>query len=234
MIFHIYPLIGAEWNWHRHIRFIESVSSMFNGKIAIGIVTGHDLASPETVMDLMKNVPVTDWVIKRNTKLAETLTFPDLLGIVKTDDPNSITFRGHTKGVTHRRTGVEEPWGKMMWATCMDIASVEDALASHVMAGPMKCHEPLVSKQRYKWFYAGTFFWFRNKEIFERDWETMEQTRWYPEAWPGVLCKNEEAACLCHDFTDGSVLSMQYWKDTVEPDYQLWKSARPNRTMEFE
>jgi len=234
LIFHLYPLIGAEWNWHWHIDQIRHAAPLFNGRIAIATVTGEKLASHIEVRELFRDIPVTDWVVKPNSKLAETVTFTDLLQIVKTDDPNAITFRGHTKGVTHTRQGAEQPWARLMWSTLMDLPSVDDALSSHIMAGSMKCHEPLVSNQRYKWFYAGTFFWFRNREIFERDWSTMEQTRWYPEAWPGVLCKNEEAACLCHDFTKSSVLNNEYWLAEAASDFERWKSARPGRDKSFE
>lgn len=235
MIFHVFPLKGAEWNWHWHLEQIVRVAPYFNGRIAIGVGTGHNLAPVEEVQRRLEGVPVTDWIIRPNTKqLGETATFPDLLECVKTDDPNAVTFRGHTKGVTHSRTGIEQAWARLMWATCMDLSSVDDALASHLMAGPMKCHEPLVSTQKYRWFYAGTFYWFRNREIFQRDWRTMEQTRWYVEAWPGVLCTNAESACLCHDFTDGSVLREAYWREHVEADFELWKTARPNRRLDLE
>jgi hypothetical protein len=235
LIFHIYPKRSAEWNWVRHLENIQRVAPLFNGKIAIGIVTGDGLAKPDDVQRALSGVPVTDWVIRHNNaNLAETSTFQDLLACVHADDPNTVTFRGHTKGVTHMRDSIEQEWARLMWAACMDLQSVDDALASHVMAGPMKCHEPLHSTQKYKWFYAGTFFWFRNKEIFERNWRTMESTRWYPEAWPGMIATNEEAASLCHDFTDGSVLSAEYWQSVVAPNFEAWKRARPNRIVELE
>ena len=232
LLFHMYPKLGAEWNWYWHIAQIRKHLSLFNGKICIGVATGEGLASATEVKEAFKGIPVTDWIIRPNSKgLGETTTLKDLLQCVETSDPNVITFRGHCKGVTHTKEGCEQPWARLMWETCMDWPSVAAALSSHLMAGAMKCHEPLVSKQKYKWFYAGTFFWFRNKEIFSREWATMEQTRWYPEAWPGVLCTNQEAACLCHDFTDGSVLSNHYWKTQVQSDFTYWLSARPNLVL---
>ena len=235
LIFHLYPKIGAEWNWHWHIENIRRVAHLFNGKICIGIATGEKLAKPDVVQQLLDGVPVSDWIVRKNTpKLGETTTFTDLLRCVETDDANTITFRGHTKGVTHRKEGIEQPWARMMWATSMDLASVDDALASHVMAGPLKCHEPLVSKQPYRWFYAGTFYWFRNREIFQRNWQHTEATRWFSEYWPGLIAKNEESACLCHDFTDGSVLSEEYWRTVVDPSFEAWKHARPDRMIELE
>lgn len=234
MIFHIYPLRGAEWNWHWHCDQIRRVAPLFNGTISIGIVTGPELAKPELVQARLADVPVKNWVIKPNTKkLAETETFLDLLQTVKTDDPNTITFRGHTKGVTHKQDGAEQPWARLMWATCMDLPSVDDALASHILAGSMKCQEPLVQRERGNWFYAGTFFWFRS-DVFQRDWSSFEPTRWWPEYWPGQVADNHEAACLCHDYTKGSVLNNPYWHQEVASDFELWKSARPHRRLDLE
>lgn len=234
LIFHVYPLLGAEWNWHWHIDQIRRVAPLFNGKIVIATVTGPALASTEEVQQRFEGIPVTDWLIRPNSKLGETVTFADQLAVVETDDPNTITFRGHTKGVTHKPNGPEQPWARLMWSTLMDLPSVDDALASHVMVGSMKCHEPLVARPNWSFFYAGTFFWFRNKEIFQRNWRQTEPHRWWPEAWPGVVCQNDEAACLCHDYTKGSVLDNPYWHAEVAADFQLWKDARPNRRLDLE
>lgn len=226
LLWHIYPKATADWNWKWHCEQIQSVANKFNGTISIAVATGPGLSPPEQVEDCLQGVPVSRWIVRANDATAETGTLPLLLETVKTDDPNSITFRGHCKGVTHKRDSIEQEWARLMWSACTDFEAVEDALKSHLMAGPLKCHEPLVSKQRYKWFYAGSFYWFRNREIFQRDWATMEQTRWYVEAWPGVICSNEEAANLCHDFTDGSVLRPAYWRSTVDPAFEKWKAAR--------
>lgn len=224
LIFHIYPKLGAEWNWDRHIERIREHQHHFNGKIAIGIVSGAGLATHEQVMQKMDGIRVTDWVLKENSKLGETVTMTDLLRIVKTDDPNTITFRGHCKGVTHSRSGIEQPWADILWRTCMDLSSVEDALASHDMAGPLKCHEPLVSeKNKGIWFYAGSFYWFRNREIFQSQWDYTGNNRWAIEAWPDAVCRSEHAACLFFDQMDRHIL--RHW-NTIQEEFEVWKSAR--------
>ena len=226
LIFHLYPLKSAEWNWRWHIDQIVKHASLFNGRIAIGIGTGSKLSPADEVMNLLRDVPVTDWVVRPNTKqLAETATFVDLLRCVKTDDPNSVTFRYHTKGVTHKKGSVEQRWAELLWETNMDLPSVDDALASHVFAGSMLSREPLVRRKTGNFFYAGSAYWFRS-DVFARDWATIEQNRWWVEYWPGAVASEKEAACLCHDFTEGSVLSEDYFKSQVQPDWDLWKTAR--------
>lgn len=226
LIFHVYPLRGAEWNWYHHLDTIRDHASLFNGKMVVAIVEGLGLAPPSEVQSRLSGLPNVEWIIKRNSKQAETVTAVDLLRAVKTDDPNTITLRGHCKGVTHRRDGVEQPWAQLLWETCLDIDAVQDALASHIFAGPLKSHQPLVSRKPGDWFYAGSFFWFRS-DIFQRDWTYTTPDRWFIEYFPSHVARSAEAACLCHDHTQTSVFDWEYWKTQVQPDWELWKAARP-------
>lgn len=225
LIFHVYPLKGAEWNWHWHLSKIREHAGLFNGKIVIGIVEGNGLASPYEVQSRLSGIDNIKWLIRPNDKTAETVTAVDLLRAVKTDDPNTITLRGHCKGVTHRKDDVSQPWARMLWETCTDIGAVQDALASHVFAGPLKSHEPLVQRKPGDWFYAGSWFWFRS-DIFQRDWQHTTPDRWFIEYFPSHVARSDEAACLCHDFAMTSVLDWDYWNNGVAPDWQLWQEAR--------
>lgn len=227
LIFHIYPKLGAEWNWHGHIERIRQNQHHFNGKICIGVVTGPGLASHATVQSLMSDIRVTDWVLERNTDKSETVTMLQLLTLVKTDDPNTITLRGHCKGVTHTPDGIEQDWAEIMWKACMDLPSVEDALASHIVAGALKCHESLLPNQGSYWFFAGSFYWFRS-DVFARKWDFIRQNRWWIEAWPEHIAKNEEAACLFYDKMDRDIVAD--WK-TILQEYEFWKAAREAMTI---
>ena len=185
-------------------------------------MTGPGLATHATVQNLMSDIRVTDWVLKKNSELSETVTMLELLSLVKTDDPNTITLRGHCKGVTHTPDGIEQDWSEIMWKACMDLPSVEDALASHVVAGALKCHEPLLPNQGSYWFFAGSFYWFRS-DVFTRKWDTIRQNRWWIEAWPEHVASNEEAACLFYDKMDRDIVAD--WK-TILHEYEFWKAAR--------
>jgi hypothetical protein len=219
-------MLGAEWNWHWHIQKIREKSDLFNGKIAIGVTVSQYTSSIDDVKELFNGVPVSDWVVTENNNLAETLTFNKLLETIKNEDQNTVTLRGHSKGVTHKEGGFEQEWASLMWDTCLDWLSVEDALKSHSFAGPMKCHEPLFARQRYKWFYAGSFYWFRNSDVFSRDWRYESDKRWHSEEWPGLICSESEAACLCHDFASQRSFGPDYWRNHVVPDFYQWKTAR--------
>lgn len=234
LIFHLFPKLGAEWNWHWHLENIRHASPLFTGKIVIAIATGPGLAMPDDVQRMLDGIHCETFTVDNSRSLGETVSAVELLRRVDTADPNTITMRGHCKGVTHHRSGVEQRWAQLMWASCLDLPSVEEALASHALAGPLKCQEPLVGTKPWDWFYAGSFYWFRNADISGRDWSYTEPQRWWVEGWPGYIAKNDEAACLIHDFTDGSVLREDYWNSVVTPSWIHWQTARPARDMFYE
>jgi len=228
LIFHLFPKRGSEWNWHWHIEQIRKYASLFNGKICIGIGADKETATVAEVRELMADIPVSEWVIVKNTKArAETLTHVELLKCVQTNDPNHLVFRYHTKGVTHAKTGIEQEWAKLMWQVNMDLQSVHDAMASHLTCGAMRSQTPLVTRPGSgNFFFAGSAYWMRCKEIFERDWMTTEHDRWWVEYVPAHLFQLSESACLLHDFTESSVLSKQYFESVVIPEWNNWKFAR--------
>lgn len=225
LIFHLYPLAGAEWNWHWHCDQIVRHAGKFNGKIVVAIVTGANLAKPSIVQERLKSIPNIEFIIRQNSPLAETVTAVDLLRAAQTDDPNTITWRMHCKGVTHKRNDVEQEWAMLMWDSLTDIDAVQDALASHIICGPLKSHEPLVKRKQGDFFFAGSCYAFRS-DVFRRNWAAFDQTRWAIEYWPCNVAQGSEAACLVHDFTRSSVLTSEYWQAEVRPDWDLWKASR--------
>ncbi len=228
LMFHVYPKRGAEWNWHWHIEQIRKYAPQFNGKICIGVSTDNNTATADEVKSLMADIPVDEWVIVSNTKKrAETATHVELFKCIQTTDPNHLVFRYHTKGVTHGKNSVEQKWAALMWQVNMDLLIVHDALASHLTCGVMRSQKPLVVKPNGgNFFYAGSAYWMRCKEVFERDWQTVENDRWWVEYVPAHLFKFHESACLLHDFTESSVLSEKYFRDLVQPEWDNWKFAR--------
>lgn len=226
LMFHLYPFRGKEWNWHWHIEQIRKHQDKFTGKIVIGVGIDGKTATMEQVQQVFEGVRVDHWLRASNNKLAETLTHVEMLSLLQTDDPNAIIFRGHTKGVTHQRDSVEQKWAEIMWDGNMDLLSVEDALASHGTCGVMRSQTPLVRKKPGEFFFAGSFWWARAKDLFERDWRWKEQNRWVVEYVPAHLFSFAESACIFHDLVPSSVLNHDYFAEHVEPEWTAWKTAR--------
>ena len=225
LAFHLYAKRGAEWNWHNHIQTIKRYAHVFNGKIVIGITydPGQD---PEHVKSLFDGVNVSDWIVKPNGKLAETLTHVEMLERLQTTDPNALIFRMHSKGCTKQRGSVEQRWAEIMWDANMDLPSVDEAMRDHNVACILRSMKPLVSKKPGSWFPAGSAYWMRAKEVFERDWRWTEDNRWIVEYVPSHLFDLKESACIFHDQTDSPVLSQAYFSNYVEPEYTHWRFAR--------
>jgi hypothetical protein len=226
LMFHLYPLKGREWNWHWHIEQIRKHQDKFNGKIVIGVGVDAKTATMEEVQALFDGVKVDHWLRAENNKLAETLTHVEMLALLKTDDPNAIILRGHSKGVTKPRDAVEQKWADIMWAANMDLPSIEDALASHGTCGVMRSQTPLVKKKPGDFFFAGSFYWMRAKEVFERDWAWKEDNRWIVEYVPSHLFSFVESACIFHDLVPSSVLNQAYFAEHVDPEFAAWEAAR--------
>ena len=225
-MFHLYPLKGREWNWHWHIEQIRKHQDKFNGKIVIGVGVDAKTAAMDQVQALFDGIRVDHWLRADNNKLAETLTHVEMLSLLQTDDPNAVILRAHAKGVTHQRDSVEQKWAEIMWDGNMDLPSVDDALASHLTCGVMRSQTPLVRKKPGDYFFAGSFYWMRAKEVFERNWQTKEANRWWVEYVPTHLFTFSESACIFHDLVPSSVLNHDYFAGHVEPEWASWKAAR--------
>jgi hypothetical protein len=225
LIFHIYPRIGCEWNWHRHIKHIRDNDHIWNGKRIISIMTGDGLVAPEVVQQQFDGIRVDRWIIMPNMKIiGETAPFILCLKQVESINPNEMTMFGHTKGITHDKNGKEQIWSEQMWATCtQDLKSIDDALASHWFVGPFKRHMRLLKSM---WHYSGAFFWLRHKDIFSKPWQKIIQQRAGLEGWPGSVCDNSNAAVIFHDDPPVSFLDQRYWDDEVIPEFNNWKESR--------
>lgn len=227
LIFHLYPKLGAEFNWHWHIEQIREHQDKFNNKIVIAVGVDEHTATIEDVQTLFEGIRVSKWIRADNTKkLAETHTHIALMSEVQSNDPNEIVFRYHTKGVTKTQDAVEQRWAKLLWEVNMDLISVEDALTSHMICGAMRSLTPLVSKKTGDFFFAGSAYWFRASDAFNRDWKYTEDNRWWVEYVPCHLFNKYESTCLLYDLTESSVIRNDHFKKFIQPEWDQWRASR--------
>lgn len=207
LIYHIYPVRENEELWRWHVSEILKRKNLFNGRRIISVVTDK-LTSPK---ELVRNAfgSEFDFIFIKNVELlSESLSFPILLRSVCSDNPNEITFYGHAKGVSYlpdgsvigsrewRSPNVIKHWLKQMYGTNLDnINLVESVLESHGTCGSFCVNS--IGSPHYKWYYSGSFFWFRNLFASEREWSTViKKNRAASEGWPGSVFNIKEAACL--------------------------------------
>jgi hypothetical protein len=83
--------------------------------------------------------------------------------------------------------------------------------------------------RNHRWHYSGTFYWFRNRDVFQRDWRTVDQKFFGTEAYPGLLFHPDDTGCLFADKTK-DLYKLDYWNSEIQPALERWRNARSVQT----
>lgn len=235
LLYHVAPFNKNDM-WRRNVRQLLGRIDLFNGRRVVAVVTGRGLADWRCVEEEFAGK--VDEVIHRpnNPKLREVVTLAPLLEKVETLDPYQVTFYAHTKGVTRPVNGgvTCHPWADIMYETCLDYwPLVSDLLKTHAMAGSFKKVGRGFGGSKSTWHYSGTFFWFRNRDVFSRNWRRIDQKWWGSESWPGLLFKPEEVACIFHEGVVPTLdmYSMPYLKNVCEPELAAWRQQYKHKRL---
>jgi Glycosyl transferase family 2/Glycosyltransferase family 25 (LPS biosynthesis protein) len=196
LIYHIWPKAKtAVWRWNVH-QLLERIDQ-FGGVRSIGVVLSEDSATLDEVKEAFGATRIDNWIVDQNDpQLGEVVTFPKLLATLPQDD--SITFYGHAKGVSYDDPNKTRDWSKMLYEVCLDDpAYVAASLDQFPVSGPFVRAIPWDGGPKNEWFFSGSFFWFRNSDVFtKRDWSKINPDRWGVECWPGSQFERSEAGEL--------------------------------------
>ena len=222
-MYHIWPHSRSD-NWRWNITQLRQRMHLFDGTRSIGVVTDPDTATLADVQAEFCDTRIDNWFESANQPLigepgnvmsddgacallGEGLTFIPLLHTLPRDE-NDVTFYGHARGARyapgdghferHRR------WSNMLYRGNLDDwPRVLTALTNQPMAGLFKRYEDFDLKRNWHWHYSGTFFWFRNADVFRSpDWPRLFPAMYgQVEAWPANMFRADEVACL---FGDGA------------------------------
>ena len=232
---HVWPVknVGA-WQWN--LDQVIQRAHLFNGRRVIGIATSRDADPPEAVMEYLRARGFdAEFVVKPNSKKkGEVVTFLDMMAILAGGNGrNDATFYCHAKGVRHKFR-VDDPnhtvfqWTEAMYQTCLDYwPLVESALTNHAFVGSFRRAGFFRTPGNYRWHYSGTFYWFRNSEIFNRRWHRIDQKYYGTEAWPGLMAPYDQSACLFGDHA-GTLYDLNYWHGQIAPALKEWKNEHRN------
>jgi len=197
-IFHIWPKKGnGVWQWNVQ-QFLQRIEG-FDGARSVAIVTSDDADVPEVVQAAFEGHRIDNWLIlPNNPELSEIVTFQKLLETLPKDD--SITFRGHAKGVKYDNPNQVRDWTEMMYEICLDdFEYVEASLDQWPATGPFLCMRnwpPEIGGPDRGWYYSGAFYWFRNSILEDKSITTIKQHRWGAELWLASLFHSYEVGCL--------------------------------------
>ena len=212
LIYHLTPFATNDI-WLRNIRQLLKRITLFNGRRVIAVATGEDLVPPADVRAAFGTHEVELLTRPNSRELRENATFLPLLECVADPDPHAATFYAHAKGVAKDVLCLGDPLGSRYWRNAMyhelldDWDRIAELLTDHAVVGTHRrqhAEQPRIypdGQSESAWHYAGTFFWFRNRDAFATTkWRDVWQpTGWGAEAWPGRMFDFDDSACVAYD-----------------------------------
>ncbi len=201
LICHIWPVKDrGVWQWN--VSQILKRMDLFNGQRVVGVVTDPTTDTLDTVRKAFKGT-VTNFVHERNDPtLGEVVSFPELLKRVENIDPRQHTFYCHGKGCKYPADSKFAPWVRRwawtMYSTLLDHPGViEESLRHKTMVGTFIKRGNNFGGLPPRWHFPGTFFWFRNDQVFGHPgWHNVPRSWWGTEAWPGIMVEEDAAEAL--------------------------------------
>lgn len=238
LLYFICPMRG-NGIWQRNVLQLLARLPLFNGKRIIAVAQGPELLfDPVAVVrDAFGNSRVDEWLTVPNDRtMREMAAWPALLERVESTDPAEVTFTGHAKGVTKpTNPGVTtHAWAEFMYQVNLDYWPwVEEVLRTHSTAGAFLKTGVAFRGSKSGWHYSGTFYWFRNRELFGggRDWRKMDTTWWGTESYPGLHWTATEAGCLFHEapHTVMNLYRRDYMDQRVIPEFWRWRETHEHQ-----
>lgn len=222
IIMHLMPLKKSK-NWMTNLDQLAKRYDLFNNSKYLAICFEDDPSrpslhteDPEVVIEYCNSIGL-DWteikVFKNNPKIREGVSFPWLLESIKSVDPNEITFFCHGKSSTHHEGSICDFWRDTQYLACLDrFHYVLDALEQYAMVGAFKRYGQFTTPENHRWHYSGTFYWFRNDEVFRasKDWAKLDNAFFCVESWPGRMFGRHETTCILGDDV-GDLYKDQSW-----------------------
>lgn len=223
LIMHVWPTLNGAWKWN--IDQLIQRRDVFTGSVTIGVAESPGVASADEVREYASPLGAEVFSVPNNPRIREGATFQRLLQSVK-DDTDGVTFFCHSKGARHGESFGSDgstliPWTETMYRTCLDdIHGIVGQLKNSAMTGPFRRFGNFKTPGNNRWHYSGAFYWFRNADVFDRNWQKMDMFFFAVESWPGLLFRAEEVACCFHDDC-GDLYQKTYWETEVLPKLEV-------------
>lgn len=209
LLYHCTPTPNEVWRWNLD-QLLPRVHH-FDGVKLIAIAQGTLEDGTELLpwSEVRKHIPLDIKCVptKNDPVLRETASLPELLRRLRdTARGAGITFYAHSKGISrggapYKMQEAIRLWTQVMYEMCLDrVPEIEKILETKACCGAFKRygrfgHFPRTSH----WHYSGTFFWFRNDKLFQKEWENVPRSRYGAEAYLSTLFDESEAGCIFGD-----------------------------------
>jgi hypothetical protein len=232
LLYHVYPRRNSTWR-SRILRLRESLP-LFNGRRRVAIVYDGTTEHPGMVKDALHDCHCEYIELKNEPERREVWTFRELFEpLAKHTGPDECTLYGHAKGVTRPKEGVCQLWARTLEDLSFDYwPLVERLLTRYSCAGPFRHlgRGWAVDESRSVWHYSGSWFWFRNDQIFNRpDWREIDQFWSGIESWLSNKLAPREAGILFGSghFTSLNLYEEQAWTTVIMNALDDWKRRHP-------
>lgn len=236
LVYHLCPVQGR---WRYGVEQIWQRRHLFDGSMVFSIAVGgrargHLLDPPEIVR---RHLPPGAVAIEipHHPRLGEVVSWVPLWERVLQDaGPDDAVLYAHSKGVT--RTGHEacRLWTDTLYSLALDHwGETERLLRRFPLVGSFKKHsrEGFPGGCQTTWHYSGTFYWVRLCDFTQRPWRNLRQQWAATESWVGEAYHQADGGVL---FGEGdnrmNLYDPGYWRVSVLPNLELWRSAHPPET----
>lgn len=232
LIYHVYASKANDC-WKANIRQLKRRIGLFNGKRVIAVAEDRNSHSWLTVKREFGMDGLDFMALPNDPRIREVVTFAPLLRKVYSVNPREATFYAHSKGNTNRTDSVK---GMVYWRNAGyhflldDPAMIRRALQLHPCVGIHKmcwsdCIPPYPTRLSWgRWMFAGTFFWFRNEDVFSNwKWPFVPDDRYGAEAWLSGLFAPSQAHSVYqlwpeYQYPTPSPYDPSLYKDPIDDD----------------
>lgn len=201
LLYHIWPTTKSDcWRWN--VRQLLHRIDLIDGVRSVGVALDAETVSLAEVQAEFGDTRIDHWIVRKNNPAhREGATFLKLMDTIPRDD-DSVTCYAHAKGVRHDQGSRTADWADMLYRTTFDHwPQVESVLRQYPIAGTFKRLGMFQLPNNHCWHYSGTFFWFRNRDVFARPEWKLIHNRFFAcvEAWPANVFKADEAGVVFGD-----------------------------------
>jgi hypothetical protein len=229
LTFHVWPVrqFGAwQWNCDRLLKNAD----LFNGRRIVAITTSNETDSVDEVRHYLRDFTDDFIVMKNDARLREVITWvPILKKLEGYQSESDVTFSCHAKGVRHLvHPDVQEStlfdWTDAMYETCLCWDAIHPLLEEFATVGSFRTQQSHMTQLGGfgPWHYSGSFFWWRNRDAFRRNWMYTPNHFFGTEAWPGIMFAFRESGVVFAD----KVLNLyekHYFDTEIKPALEEWR-----------
>ena len=141
-----------------------------------------------------------------------------------------MLFRSGTK-YAGGESDVIKRWTKMLYNSTLDhYSEVKKSLRQFPITGSMKRYGDFNKPNTWRWHYSGTFYWFRNQDVFSRpNWTRLVPFYGCVECWPSCVFKASEGGCLFGD--NVGLLYLENEISRLEEEMRHWPPDRKSTRL---